>query len=69
MQLNSEPKHTNDSTSEWLNGGKNKEMEWLSQILDLHPIEIKWIIFLWPYNDLKQTVCPKRSKNNNNTEY
>ncbi len=42
MQQDNNPKHTSNSTKEWLKKNKINVLEWLSQSPDLNPIKMLW---------------------------
>lgn len=52
LQHDNDPKHTSNSTKDWLKTKKWRVLEWPSQSPDLNPIKVLW-------SDLKQAVCMK----------
>lgn len=42
LQQDNDPKHTSESTSEWLKKNKMKTLEWLSQSPNLNPTDMLW---------------------------
>ncbi len=42
MQQDNNPKHTSQSTKEWLKKNKVNVLKWLSQSTDLNPIKMLW---------------------------
>jgi transposase len=54
--MTNDPKHTSKVVAKWLKDNKDKVLEWLSQSLDLNPIEHVWA-------ELKKHVQARRPTN------
>ena len=54
--MDNDPKHTSKVVAKWLKDNKVKVLEWLSQSLDLKPIENMWA-------ELKRRVRARRPTN------
>lgn len=56
MQHDNDPKHSSNTTKEWLKKKKIRVLDWPSQSPDLNPIEMLW-------RDLKRAVHARRPSN------